>query len=289
MVNSSKVKYNCKIDVKDLTLVTLPKGLVPDSVDLLSLNIFKQTKYFLDSNKYQNTLEEGSLPRNLKELRIEHILFKHNPRLIPESVEKIVIYSWSRYTKQGESFVLPENVKQLDILGSRDEFQTTLAPIPPSVSDLKLNLVEIDHPLYPGFLPESIKCLDINLSEHNFPLVVGSFPRKLERLKYRIPTGTNGSGFTVKGIIPDGVLPSELKTLDLYVSSLPPRITIPNSIQFLKLNCTYENPEVFESMVKLVTSLIAQKESRIEIQLIKAPHNYQLQDDLQRIECLPIL
>eukprot|EP01132_Coremiostelium_polycephalum_P010829 gene10829-13272_t len=289
-VRGTTTIWNMEIRVQ--TPVKIPKGLIPETVVKLSILLF--LKYGDDQYRYRGLLEEGSIPSSVKFLSTESILFKHNVRLVPDSVQELKLGSWS-YTP-GDTVMLPK-VKILSILYSVDDSFLNGA-LPQSITELRINYPLVK-PIPVGALPESLKHLILQDLSH--PLEIGSLPSKLETfhvINHFSPENTiNKPGILPESLtklrldwitsdinldfipkscdyntvqeFPKGLLPSGLKTLDLSRCSMSSLngddIHTPNSIQLLKLHHYYTKIKLLSEWIP---KLFSQSKSRFQLECI---------------------
>eukprot|EP01132_Coremiostelium_polycephalum_P006116 gene6116-7621_t len=114
---------------------------------------------------YRNLLEEGTIPNSVKYLRIDHQLFKHNLKLIPDlRITQCTI-------KKGE---IPNVPKLYTYSRGMSKPNIQLQGLPNSITFLSLNF-NLGSPIPPVSLPNSIKYLIIS----KLSLEIGSLPRLL--------------------------------------------------------------------------------------------------------------
>eukprot|EP01132_Coremiostelium_polycephalum_P005492 gene5490-6840_t len=201
--------------------VTIPKGSIPHSVENLKLifannhveiqdNNFDEVE---DFNQMRMTLKEDTIPNSVKKLEIDHLFLKWKPKVIPDSVENLLIYYWcedsifDQYNDKvdsdndnGDILDILSSVKYLAIDKSWDEERVDIFKIPENVIDIKLS--------------------DI--------IEIGPLRRK------KIPQSVNSSS-EVSQNFSAVFLPSSLETLDLLQWEDPTQILIPPSVKFIKL------------------------------------------------------
>eukprot|EP01132_Coremiostelium_polycephalum_P002365 gene2365-2924_t len=177
--------------------VKIPKGLIPDTVEELNINL----DIFEEDNPafFKNLLEEGTIPSSVKFLSVDHALFRFNVKgLIPDTVQGIEIFNWSYIP--GEKDIVPPNVKNIIIHKTGDDL-TQLGALPRGITDLTM-LYPFTQPISPGVLPDSLKHL--KLSQISIPLEIGSLPSKLESFHVSGPFSPQDL-VTKSGIFPDSL------------------------------------------------------------------------------------
>eukprot|EP01132_Coremiostelium_polycephalum_P008076 gene8076-9936_t len=211
--------------------VTIPKGSIPQSVETLILYAHDQPDDLEIDNEIliqmKMTLEEGTIPNSVKTLEIDHLLFRHHPNLIPESVEKLLV------------------VKYLEIKDSWDDGPVTNCfPLAQTeITDLKIRELPIEYQIKPGSLPNSLKSMEMEYSDNSYPLIV------------------NCQEYS------PGVIPSSLDTLKLNHWSDPTQIFIPPSVKLIKLSAGSRQNPIIHKLPQFIMDLFTNSNSIREIHL----------------------
>eukprot|EP01132_Coremiostelium_polycephalum_P008371 gene8371-10284_t len=165
--------------------VTIPKGSIPNSVEILGIYCPRPQELHREDEtmiQVRAVLEAGTIPHSVKVLRLDHLLFKHDPkRLIPDSVEELLVYSWCSENWDDEDGVrdndgdlVPKSVKYLEIQSSWDSGTiTSFESLPQGIVDLKLANIQIEFPRNSGFVPsQKLKSLEMGYSLEGKPLEI---------------------------------------------------------------------------------------------------------------------
>eukprot|EP01132_Coremiostelium_polycephalum_P010090 gene10090-12376_t len=216
-----------KIGIKSLEF-KIPKGSLPDSVHMLSLMVVVENHKRKEFN-FKETLEKGSLPQSVTLLTIDHLFFKHDIQLIPESVCNLVIINFNFVS--GDTNLVPSSVRTLFLEGNQD---IPLEPgcLPSTITELHLgDSMPPFTPLVPGVIPSSVR--SINLGSYDYPLSPGLFPESLEELHM---------GHRFNQVIKPGTLPNvrSLSTSFYFLEnfengSIPSTVTLFHSLSTIPL------------------------------------------------------
>eukprot|EP01132_Coremiostelium_polycephalum_P003092 gene3092-3868_t len=228
--DSTKLKH-LLIGIESSSVITIPAGLIPISVDTLKLHVSFNPNYYFPPNPFQMTLEHGTIPSSVKKLTTDHLLFKHDITLIPSSVEDLQIYNWRFNFEDQLENILPLDIKTLNI--SLQEGQS-FGVLPKELKNL-IMVVPEGHHMAPGSLPSTLKSFDTHY--YGLPFELGSLPSSLESLK--IENYRDGL------ILEKGILHEGLKSLTLRPSRIEDGVwdtpvlvgnILPRSLETLQLS-----------------------------------------------------
>eukprot|EP01132_Coremiostelium_polycephalum_P005758 gene5758-7165_t len=207
-------------------------GWIPNSVKSLRIQVRKESSFEeTPPFDYSSLFKVGTLPNSIEKLEIEHLLFKHNPDILPDSVTDLTILNWDPEDINTDQYIIKPtgSVRKLEISENRYLYDqiNILGRIPDTVSELILG---IQFDISNGVLPHSIKKL--SLMHLIIPFSLEDIPNSVEDLTIYIGwedqiTSIGSIHFGVKNLF------LHLKEMPLYPS------TLPNSIKSLELYTIY--------------------------------------------------
>eukprot|EP01132_Coremiostelium_polycephalum_P005504 gene5504-6858_t len=150
------------IIIKSSSQIKIKKDSIPSCVTRMYLGVEVVGGY-----PFIGTLESGSLPMSIKNLKIHHLLFKHDPiALIPQSVLDLEIEHWG-YTLGDNNNLIPPTVQSLKI-----ETLQYIDPdcLPNTITNLEV--VVSQKSLSPEILPKSLKKLRLTLNTDDLEIKI---------------------------------------------------------------------------------------------------------------------
>eukprot|EP01132_Coremiostelium_polycephalum_P010401 gene10401-12774_t len=200
----------------------LPPNVIPDTVKVMALHINNVVK---SEFRYDDCLVPGSIPSSVTELTLGHynLIKLHDTnkcRIVPESVEALVIKDW--------------------------KFQEGPINIPASVRKLKFNSFDRDiNVLSPGIFPTTITEMSLDIYYYSGIFSPGIIPSCVKKLEFRPPFKLEHSVFppgildlNTHQIIP-GIIPNGVKTLRFFTMSEDVNGKIPASVETCTIRVDY--------------------------------------------------
>eukprot|EP01132_Coremiostelium_polycephalum_P005505 gene5505-6859_t len=222
-----------KLVIIDYKCIKIPKGVIPTLGTLKKVTIFVGGNYRKLYQYTGETLEIDTIPSTVTNLEIDHLLFKNrDPRLIPESVQVMVIKNWTYISE--EKLVIPHSVWKLTIENLILSDPITSGYFPSTLKEIYFKslmgpyfYVKL-YALSPGCFPDQIKHL--SLSDLAIPLSFGMIPDSVESL----------SIYGMDGTIPPGIIPKSVRSVCLnfgrHVSNPIPEDTEKIVVSYLPIS-----------------------------------------------------